>query len=66
MPPGRLTGLRWVATDSPWTHGSGPEVTGPVTTLALAATGRAVALHRLTGPGVELLRSRLKAAVGRG
>lgn len=55
--------VRWVATDLDWSSGSGgsggsdDEVRGTMADLALAATGRAVRVDRLTGPGVDRLRS---------
>jgi hypothetical protein len=39
-------------------HLSGPVVEGPVLSLLLAATGRRAALEDLSGPGLDLLRSR--------
>jgi len=54
---GNLTGaLR--ATDAEWTHGTGPEVSGPILSLVMAMTGRKVADGDLTGEGLETLRSR--------
>jgi uncharacterized protein (TIGR03083 family) len=54
----RIEGVSLKATDADWSHGSGPEVEGPAISLLLAATGRTSALADLSGPGVELLRSR--------
>jgi uncharacterized protein (TIGR03083 family) len=54
----RVTGVTLQATDTEWTHGSGPLVTGPARALMLATTGRTAALDELDGPGVEILRSR--------
>ena len=54
----RIAGLRLTASDADWSHGDGPEVTGPLTSLILAMSGRAGALGDLDGPGVDLLRSR--------
>ena len=54
----RIAGLRLAASDASWTHGDGPEVTGPLTSLILAMSGRTGALGDLSGPGVELLTSR--------
>ena len=51
----RIAGVRVVATDTDWSHGSGPEVSGPILSLVLAMTGRRVALSDLTGDGVEPL-----------
>lgn len=59
VPKGVPDGLRLEATDQAWTHGDGPAVSGPGEALALALTGRAVALEQLTGSGVEVLRARL-------
>jgi uncharacterized protein (TIGR03083 family) len=54
----RVAGLTLQATDTDWSHGSGPVVSGPARALMLATTGRTAALDELTGPGVETLRSR--------
>jgi uncharacterized protein (TIGR03083 family) len=54
----RVAGLTLKATDTDWSHGSGPLVEGPAISLLLAATGRKAALDDLTGPGVEQLRAR--------
>ena len=54
----RIAGLHLEATDTDWSHGSGPTVRGPIISLLLAATGRAAAAQDLTGEGVETLRSR--------
>ena len=56
---GRLDGLRLVATDLGWSSGAGLEVAGPAEALALAVTGRAVALDDLAGAGVPTLRTRI-------
>jgi uncharacterized protein (TIGR03083 family) len=53
----RIAGLTLKATDTEWSHGTGPEVTGPMLTLVMAMTGRKVT-DQLTGDGVETLRSR--------
>lgn len=58
----RIAGLRLVATDADWSHGEGPEVTGPALVLLLAMTGRHEGLPELSGPGEATLRSRLAAA----
>ena len=55
---GRLEGLRWRATDLDWSSGAGREVAGPAEALALAMTGRAVALADLSGDGVPVLGGR--------
>ena len=54
----RVEGLTLRATDTDWSHGSGPVVEGPALALLLATTGRRAALAELSGPGVETLRSR--------
>ena len=54
----RIDGITLRATDTGWTHGSGPEVTGPAIALVMAMCGRKAALDDLSGPGVEVLRSR--------
>ncbi len=55
----RTRGLHLVATDSAWTSGSGPEVTGPAMSLLLMMTGRAEGLDDLEGAGMTLLRDRM-------
>jgi len=54
----RISGVTLRATDVDWTHGSGPEVTGPAHSLLMAMTGRKDALADLSGDGVDTLRSR--------
>jgi uncharacterized protein (TIGR03083 family) len=54
----RVAGVTLQATDTDWSHGSGPVVSGPARALMLATTGRKAALDELSGPGVEILRSR--------
>ena len=54
----RISGVKLQATDVDWTHGEGPEASGPIVALVLAMTGRKAALDDLTGDGVETLRSR--------
>lgn len=55
----RSAGLTLRATDLDWSAGSGPEVSGPMTSLLLTITGRAVGLEALTGDGVATLRGRI-------
>ena len=55
----RIAGLRMVATDATWTHGDGPDVSGPLTSLILAMSGRRGALDDLSGDGVATLTSRM-------
>jgi uncharacterized protein (TIGR03083 family) len=54
----RIAGLTLRATDTGWSTGSGPEVTGPQLALVLAMTGRSAALADLSGEGLDTLRSR--------
>ena len=54
----RIAGLSLRATDTEWSHGSGPEVSGPLLSLLLAMTGRQAGLVDLQGPGVDILRGR--------
>ena len=54
----RITGLHLQATDSDWSTGSGPTVSGPSKQLLLALAGRRSALNNLTGEGLATLRSR--------
>ncbi len=54
----RVAGLTLKATDTDWSRGSGPLVEGPALALLLATTGRKTALEELSGPGLEILRSR--------
>lgn len=55
---GRVQGLRLAATDSDFSGGSGPLVTGPTLALIMAMTGRSRFLDDLDGDGVEVLRQR--------
>ncbi len=55
----RARGVRLVATDLDWVHGSGPEVTGPGEALLMAMAARPDALNQLTGPGKALLAQRI-------
>jgi uncharacterized protein (TIGR03083 family) len=59
VPKSRVEGLRLVATDQEWSWGAGEQVTGPSEALAMALSGRPVALADLDGSGIDLLRSRL-------
>jgi uncharacterized protein (TIGR03083 family) len=56
----RIQGLRLVATDTGWSHGTGPEVSGPAASLLLAMTGRADGLTDLGGEGAALMGQRLQ------
>jgi len=59
QPGRRMRGLRFEATDVPWSSGAGPLVRGCGEALALAVAGRAVVLDELTGDGVTVLRGRV-------
>jgi uncharacterized protein (TIGR03083 family) len=59
---GRVSGLRLVATDGPFTTGSGPLVEGPTVALILAMTGRTTFCDQLDGDGVATLRDRCPAS----
>ncbi len=54
----RITGLTLRATDTEWSTGTGPEVTGPMIDLLIAMTGRKAANSELSGEGVETLTAR--------
>jgi uncharacterized protein (TIGR03083 family) len=54
----RVAGVTLTATDTDWSRGSGPTAAGSARALMLATAGRKVALDELSGPGVEVLRSR--------
>lgn len=56
--PANLRGLRFVATDVGWEHGTGPEVRGPGEALLMALAGRSEALAELAGPGLTTLAAR--------
>ncbi|GAA1354223.1 maleylpyruvate isomerase family mycothiol-dependent enzyme [Falsarthrobacter nasiphocae] len=52
-------GLRFTATDQPWSLGSkGPEVKGPMLPLLLALCGREAGLEQLEGDGLTAFRAR--------
>jgi uncharacterized protein (TIGR03083 family) len=59
VPKSRLEGLQLVAADQDWSSGMGPQVTGPSEALAMAVSGRPLALSDLSGPGVSVLGQRL-------
>jgi uncharacterized protein (TIGR03083 family) len=54
----RIAGVTLRATDTDWTHGTGPEAAGRAIDLLLAMTGRPAGLDQLTGDGADILRSR--------
>ncbi|WP_405110275.1 maleylpyruvate isomerase family mycothiol-dependent enzyme [Micromonospora sp. NBC_01405] len=59
---GRVRDLRLVASDGPFTTGSGPLVSGTTLALTMAMTGRARYCDELTGDGVTVLRDRCAPA----
>lgn len=48
--------VRWVAVDTAWSHGDGPEVRGTMADLALTAAGRRARVHHLDGEGAATVR----------
>ena len=54
----RIVGLQLKASDVDWSHGDGPEVSGPMVSLVMAMAGRKEAIADLSGEGVETLSSR--------
>ncbi len=54
----RIAGLRLRSTDCDWSHGDGPEVSGPLISLVLAMTGRKGAHADLNGEGITILAGR--------
>lgn len=44
------------ATDTDWSRGQGPDITGPIGAILLLLTGRTAALEQLTGQGADALR----------
>jgi uncharacterized protein (TIGR03083 family) len=59
VPLRRLRGIRLHGSDISRTWGTGAEVSGPVSALILAVSGRTALLHLLDGPGLPQLRRRL-------
>ncbi|ATA27264.1 hypothetical protein MLM_0173 [Mycobacterium lepraemurium] len=55
----RIWGLRLRATDIDWTHGDGPQVSGPGEALLMAMSGHPAALADLDEPGCATLATRL-------
>jgi uncharacterized protein (TIGR03083 family) len=55
----RVAGLKLRATDTAWSSGDGPEVSGPLVAILMAITGRTAALDDLSGDGVATLRQRV-------
>ena len=54
----RIAGLTLRATDTDWSHGTGPEVSGPLLALVMAMTGRKAVAGELSGEGVPTLQAR--------
>jgi uncharacterized protein (TIGR03083 family) len=54
-----IRGLRLVAGDLSWSHGTGPEVHGRAESLLMVLTGRPMGSDELTGPGADTLYGRL-------
>lgn len=54
----RIEGLSLRATDTEWSCGSGPEVSGPLLAILMAMTGRKAGLAELSGEGVATLQDR--------
>ena len=55
----RITGLTLRATDTDWSTGTGPVVSGSMLALVMAMGGRLASLAALEGEGAETLRSRI-------
>jgi uncharacterized protein (TIGR03083 family) len=55
----RVAGLTLRATDTDWSHGTGPAVEGPAMSLLMVTAGRRAHLADLSGSGVDELRTRL-------
>jgi hypothetical protein len=47
--------VKLTATDIDWSHGNGPEVTGPAEALVMMMAGRLVALDDLSGEAKAIL-----------
>jgi len=58
-----VAGLHLRADDGPFVAGSGSLVTGSTLALVMSMAGRAPYVDELNGPGVQLLRSRVQAAI---
>ena len=56
----RVRGVRLVAADLDWSHGSGPQVRGAGEALLMIMAGRPNALADLEGPGVATLAARVR------
>jgi uncharacterized protein (TIGR03083 family) len=60
--PKNVRGIRLLATDVDWAHGTGPEVSGPGEALLLSLAGRREGLATLRGPGLATLAERITTA----
>jgi uncharacterized protein (TIGR03083 family) len=54
----RIAGFKLTAIDMAWSHGHGPEVTGPAEALVMMMAGRLVALDDLSGDGKTALAAK--------
>jgi uncharacterized protein (TIGR03083 family) len=54
----RIAGVTLTATDTDFSLGSGPVVSGPAISLLMVTAGRRAVLDDLSGPGVRILRER--------
>lgn len=60
LPAWRIArGVHLTPSDLDWSHGSGPEVSGPAEAVLMAIAGRPCAVGELTGPGQPLVAARL-------
>ena len=57
----KVAGFRLTATDTPWSFGEGPQVSGPMGALLLVCAGRLAALPQLSGEGAAGLAARLSS-----
>lgn len=52
----KVEGMRLVANDFDWAHGTGPEIVGPSEAIVMMLAGRPAAWERLEGAGVVRLK----------
>jgi uncharacterized protein (TIGR03083 family) len=57
----KQAGLQFKSTDLDWQAGEGLAVNGPAEAIIMALAGRPIALDRLNGPGLAILRERIKS-----
>lgn len=55
----RVAGVRLVASDVDWSRGDGPDVNASAEAIARLLYGRRLTAEELSGPGAQILRSRL-------